>query len=82
MPRLTLFERLRPELKEILDEQALKYQTVVSLYTILKSHTFYEDLTIENIRSLTTFADINSMKLSTWDWRYGDAFFIEKTDSE
>ena len=82
MPRLTLFERLRPELKEVLDEQALEYLTVESLYTVLKSNTFYADLTIDNIRSLTTFADINSMKLSTWDWRYGDAFFIEKTDSE
>lgn len=82
MPRLTLFERLRPELKEVLDEQALKYQSVELLYNVLKAKTFYEDLTIENIRNLTTFADINSMKLSTWDWRYGDAFFIEKTDSE
>jgi hypothetical protein len=82
MPRLTLFERLRPELKEVLDEQALEYLTVESLYTVLKSNTFYADLTIENIRSLTTFADINCMKLSTWDWRYGDAFFIEKTEVE
>ena len=82
MTRLTLFERLRPELKEVLDEQALEYLTVESLYAVLKSNTFYADLTIDNIRSLTTFADINSMKLSTWDWRYGDAFFIEKTETE
>lgn len=82
MSRLTLFERLRPEIKSELDRHLPEYTTVERLYEKLKKQTFYEDLTIATIRTITTFADINPGKLSSWDWRYGDAFFIEKTEAE
>jgi hypothetical protein len=82
MPRLTLFERLRPELKEVLDAELPNFTSVERLYEVLQKNVFYEDLTIDNVRSITIFANMNCARLSTWDWRYGDAFFIEKTEAE
>ena len=78
MPLLTLFERLRPELKEVLDASVEEYTIIPKLYEELLDKVFYEDLSIYNVKTLITFSDMNAGKLSTWDWKYGDAFFIDQ----
>ena len=82
MTRLSLFERLHPELRSTLDKELEQYSCVQYLLDKLKETEFYSDLTIGDIRTLTTYGDINSMKMSTWDWRFGAVFFIEKEYAE
>ena len=82
MTRLSLFERLHPELRSKLDKELVNYPSVKYLFDKLKATEFYSDLTIEDVRSLTTFGDINCMQMSPWDWRYGDVFFTEEKYAE
>ena len=82
MNRLSLFERLHPELRSTLDKELADYPSVGYLFNTLKAAEFYSDLTIEDVRSLTTYGNINCMQMSPWDWRYGDVFFTEKKYAE
>jgi len=82
MARLTIYERLKPEIKQALASQEKKYSTSVrSIITTLSSTKFYSDLKICDVSSLYTFADIELHKVSAWDFKYGDNILIsEKND--
>lgn len=71
-----LFQRLKPSVKRELKVSAEKYSTVnSSLIPLLKNTTFYDDLTISNVKSLMCFSNICTSQISPWDFKYGDAFF-------
>ena len=78
--RLTIYERLKPEIKETLhSEKNKKYQTTVDyIVEELSATTFYSDLSISTISSLYTFVHIDLVKTSVWDWKYGDNILISK----
>lgn len=74
----TLLQRLKPEVKAALEKNESRYSgSVRSILAKLDSTTFYSDLTIGDISSLYTFADIESMRVSTWDFKYGDNILIK-----
>lgn len=74
----TLLQRLKPEVKSALEKNESRYSgSVRSIFAKLDSTTFYSDLTIGDISSLYTFADIESMRVSTWDFKYGDNILIK-----
>lgn len=78
--RLTVYERLKPEIKEALhSEQNKKYQTSVDyLVEKLSATTWYNDLSIGTISSLYTFTHLELIKTSVWDFKYGDNILISK----
>ena len=78
MSRLTIYERLKPEVKEALLKNRQEYKTSVD-YIIekLNSTTFYSDLTISDVSSLHTFSNIELIKVSAWDFKYGDNILID-----
>lgn len=77
----TLLQRLKPEVKLALEDNEVKYSSSVrSIFAKLDSTSFYGDLTINDIRSLYTFANIDSMRVSTWDFKYGDNILIKDND--
>ncbi len=81
MARLTIYERLKPEIKEALASQDEKYSTSVRLIiATLRSTTFYSDLTIGDVSSLYTWADIDFFRVSTWDFKHGDNILISDKD--
>jgi hypothetical protein len=81
MARLTIYERLKPEIKEALASQDKKYSTSVrSIIATLNSTTFYSDLKIGDVSSLYTWADIEFYKVSAWDFKHGDNVLIPQTD--
>ncbi len=81
MSRLTIYERLKPEIKEALASQDEKYSTSVRLIiATLSSTTFYSDLTIGDVSSLYTWADIDFFRVSTWDFKHGDNILISDKD--
>jgi len=50
-----------------------KYEgTVTGIIEKLSNETFYSELTIGDISSLYTFSDIELIKVSAWDFKYGD----------
>lgn len=80
MSRLTIYQRLKPEIKEALhSEENKKYQfSVDKIVEELEATTFYSDLSIGTISSLYTFAHIDVFRVSTWDFKYGDNILISK----
>jgi hypothetical protein len=80
MSRLTIYERLKPEIKEALhSSENDKYQASVdSIVEALSSTTFYSDLKISDVSSLYTFTNLEIFKITAWDFKYGDNILISK----
>lgn len=76
--RLTLLQRLKPEVKESLDKNKEKYTVSIELiYDSLSKKISYDDLTIGEICNIYTFSDLSINKISSWDMRYGENLFEE-----
>ncbi|MBC8398530.1 MAG: hypothetical protein H8E16_15720 [Flavobacteriales bacterium] len=79
MNRLTIYERLKPEVKEALLSNMAEYEhTITNIIEKLGSTTFYSDLSIGDVSSLYTFSDIELIKVSAWDFKYGDNILTSK----
>jgi len=77
--RLTIYERLKPEVKEALLSNMAQYEnTITDIIELLSNETFYSNLKISDISSLYTFSDIELIKVSAWDFKYGDNILISK----
>jgi len=78
MSRLTIYERLKPEIKEALhSSENEKYKACIdSIVEALSSTTFYSDLKISDVSSLYTFTHLELYKVSAWDFKYGENIMI------
>ena len=78
--RKTIYERLKPEIKEALhSEENKKYKSSIeNLVKKLSEVTFYSDLSIGTIGTLYTCTDLALVQTSVWDWKYGDNILISK----
>jgi len=79
MARLTLYQRLKPEVKGALLSNMVEYEnTITDIIETLSNETFYSNLRISDISSLYTFSDIELIKVTAWDFKYGDNILISK----
>jgi len=79
MKRLTIYERLKPEVKEALLANTANYESsVLSVIETLSNEYFYSNLKISDISTLYTFSDIELIKVTAWDFKYGDNILICK----
>ena len=80
MSRLTIYERLKPEIKEALhsSENDQYKASIDSIVETLSSTTFYSDLRISDVSSLYTFSNLELLRISAWDFKYGDNILISK----
>ena len=77
--RKTIYERLKPEVKEALLSNMAEYEhTVTDIIEKLSNETFYSNLKISDISSLYTFSDIELLRVTAWDFKYGDNILISK----
>ena len=77
MTRLTPYQRLKPEVKDALLSNMVDYEgTITSIIEKLSNETFYSNLTISDISSLYTFSDIELLRVTAWDFKYGDNILI------
>ena len=78
--RKTIYERLKPEIKEVLhsDENKDYKFSIDRIIDKLSETTFYSDLSINDISSLYTYVGIDLVKTSVWDFKYGDNILISK----
>ena len=78
MSRLTIYQRLKPEIKEALHSPSNdKYQaSIEAIVETLSSTTFYSDLKISDVSSLYTFTHLEFYKTSAWDFKYGENILI------
>ena len=80
MSRLTIYERLKPEIKEALhSSENDKYKASIDhIVETLSSTTFYSELKISDVSSLYTFSNLELLRISAWDFKYGDNILITK----
>ena len=78
--RLTVYERLKPEIKEALHSPSNdKYKsTVEHIVEIFSSTTFYSDLKIGDVGTLYTFSNVDLVRVTAWDFKYGDNILIKE----
>jgi intein/homing endonuclease len=78
MKRLTVYERLKPEIKEALhSSENNKYKASIDyIVEAFSSTTFYSDLKIRDVSSLYTFSNLELLKVTAWDFKYGDNILI------
>jgi hypothetical protein len=73
----TLWQQLKPEIKETLNDQEEKYPSMVKAIKIaLKDNYIWSHLSIGEARELVSFTSISLSSMSSYDWSYGEKFLI------
>ena len=76
-----LLERLKPEVKLALESNKDRYSTSVDRILVkLSSEYFYNDLSLGTIGSIYTFENIDLIRTSVWDLKYGDNILDDRDD--
>ena len=75
MKRLTLYQRLKPEVKAGLESKSNeRYKLSTDIIVgLLKSTQFYSDLTIDQVKNIIVFSDTEPK--SVFDVQYGGFLF-------
>ena len=73
----TLYQQLKPEVKQSLNEQEELYPTLVkSVKSALQENYLWSHLSIGQARDLVSFTSISLSSMSSYDWSYGEKFLI------
>ena len=73
----TLWQKLKPEIKQTLKDQEDKYPSLIKGVKIsLKENYLWSHLSIGQARDLIYFTDLTLASLSSYDWSYGEKFLI------
>ena len=67
---MTLYDKLKPHIKDKLDAQAEKYASINYIYDNLKTKSRYSELTIDDLKSIHTFADVWYRDVDNLDLMY------------
>jgi len=73
--RITLYQRLKPETKAGLENiKNKRYKFSIDIIvSLLKSKQFYSDLTIDEVKNIIVFSEIEPK--SVFDMKFGDFLF-------
>ena len=73
----TLYQQLKPEVKQSLNEQEELYPTLVKgIKSALKDNYLWSHLSIGQARELVSFTSISLGSMSSYDWSFGERFLI------
>jgi len=73
----TLWQQLKPEIKQAINDQEEKYPSIVKGVKIaLKENYLWSHLSIGQARDLIYFTDSSLASLSSYDWSYGEKFLV------
>ena len=71
----TLWQQLKPEIKQNLKEQEEKYPSLIKGIKIaLKDNYLWSHLSIGEVRDLIYFTDYTYASMCSYDWAYGEKF--------
>ncbi len=72
-----LIDEIKPEILITLDKSYEKYNTSINyIYNILAAKQVYSQLTIDEVKDIVTFADLNFGEWSGADILFGDKILI------
>jgi len=74
-----LLQSIKPKYIKLINESDYKF-TSTKILAKLESSKFYGDLTISEIRDIYDMCNINALRVSAWDYRFGDNILINDND--
>ena len=74
-----LLQSIKPKYIKLINESDYKF-TSTKILAKLESSKFYGDLTISEIRDIYDMCNINALRVSAWDYRFGDNILINDDD--
>ena len=75
----SLLEQLKPKHIKCIRQSEYKF-TSTKILAKLESSKFYGELTISEIRDIYDMCGINALRVSAWDYRFGDNILIDSDD--
>ena len=74
--RSNLLSRLKPEFKQGLEDNKLRYPEMINDIEFLLTQMFYyDDLTVRHVVNIFVFSDIQYLDRKSFNWRYGEDLF-------
>jgi len=68
----TVYDNLLPDVKSALQTSARKYSSAKRLKYTLMSKLMWYELTIDEVRELITYGDLQSWNLNSYAFMYGE----------
>ncbi len=74
-----LLQSIKPKYIKLINQSDYKF-TSTRIIAKLESSKFYGELTIQEIRDIYDMCNINALRVSAWDYRFGDNILIDGDD--
>ena len=74
-----LLKQIKPKYIKLINQSDYKF-TSTRIIAKLESSRFYGELTIQEIRDIYDMCSINALRVSAWDYRFGDNILIDGDD--
>lgn len=68
----TVYDNLLPDVKKALQNSARKYSSAKRLKYTLMSKLMWNELTIDEMRDVITYSNLNSWELNQYSFMYGE----------
>tara|TARA_R110002051_G_scaffold1110_3_gene5609 strand:- start:159 stop:398 length:240 start_codon:yes stop_codon:yes gene_type:complete len=74
-----LYDKLKPEIQESINKDLEKYPVTTDiLLDSLKLHSFWSELTVDEVRTIINHSHISFVRISMNDILWGDKFLIDE----
>ncbi len=74
--RSNLSSRLKPEFKKGLENNKVRYPSMINDIEFLLTQIFYyDDLTVRQVLNIFVFSDMDYLNRDSFNWRYGEDVF-------
>jgi hypothetical protein len=74
--RSNLLSRLKPEFKKGLENNKVRYPSMINDIEFLLTQIFYyDDLTVRQVLNIFVFSDMDYLNRDSFNWRYGEDVF-------
>jgi hypothetical protein len=74
-----LLQSIKPKYIKLIKKSDYKF-TSSRIIAKLESSKWYGELTIQEIRDIYDMCNINALRVSAWDYRFGDNILIDGDD--
>ena len=76
-----LYDKLKPEIQESINKDLEKYPVTTDiLLDSLKLHSFWSELTVDEVRTIINHSHISFARISMNDVLWGDRFLLNDED--
>jgi len=74
-----LLQSIKPKYIKLIKQSDYKF-TSSRIIAKLESSKWYGELTIQEIRDIYEMCNINALRVSAWDYRFGDNILIDSDE--